>query len=332
MSSLNQQVILVSRPQYSVVPENFNLIDSPVPVARDGEILVRNHWLSLDPYMRGRIAQGKSYASAVDIGAVMVGDTAGVVVQSKHSDFKVGDRVIGALGWQRFAVAQASSLRKVDARLPLSASLGVAGMPGVTAYVGLFDICQPKAGETVLVTAASGAVGSVVGQLAKLHGCRVIGVAGGPEKCRYVIDDLGFDDCIDYKADDFKMRYTSALPNGIDCLFENVGGSVFDVSLAHMNPFSRIALCGFIADFNASEPYGIKRLMTLIINRVKLQGFIVGDHPTRWPLALQELTEHVVAGRLRYRETIAEGLEAAPVALAGMFHGHNFGKQLVRVL
>jgi NADPH-dependent curcumin reductase CurA len=204
-------------------------------------------------------------------------------------------------------------------------------MPGVTAYVGLLDICAPQPGNTVVVTAASGAVGSVVGQLAKIKGCRAVGIAGGPEKCRYVVEELGFDACIDYKAEDVKVQLNAALPDGIDCLFENVGGEMFDRLLVRMNPFARIALCGFIADFNTADPYGVKKLLTLILNRVKLQGFIVGDHLPRWPAALDELAGHVAAGRIKYRESVADGLEAAPAALVGMFKGRNFGKQLVRL-
>lgn len=332
MSEQNRQIVLAGRPTVSVEEANFRLVESPIPVPGPDQVLVRNHWLSLDPYMRGRMAEGKSYAKPVDIGAVMVGDTAGEVVQSNHPDFGPGDRVVGALGWQHFGVADGKELRKVDAeRIPLSAYLGPLGMPGITAYVGLTDICAPKPGETVVVTAASGAVGSVVGQLAKIRGCRTVGIAGGPDKCRYLIEELGFDACIDYKAEDVKAQLKAALPDGIDCLFENAGGEMFDRLLARMNPFARIALCGFIADFNTHDPYGVKKILTLILNRVKLQGFIVGDHQPRWPEALEVLTEHVAAGRIKYRESIVDGLAAAPGALVGMFKGQNFGKQLVRL-
>lgn len=332
MSEKNQQIVLANRPVRSVEEANFRLVESEIAQPGANQVLVRNHWLSLDPYMRGRIADTRSYAKPVDIGAVMVGDTAGEVLQSNHADFEPGDYVVGALGWQQFGVADGTALRKVDAgRIPLSAYLGAVGMPGVTAYVGLIDICAPKPGDTVVVTAAFGAVGSVVGQLAKIVGCRAVGIAGGPEKCRYVVDALGFDACVDYKSADAKAQLKAALPDGIDCLFENVGGEMFDLLLVRMNTFSRIALCGLIADFNTTDPYGVKKMLTLILNRVKLQGFIVGDHLPRWPVALDELAGHVAAGRIKYRESVAENLAAAPAALVGMFKGHNFGKQLVRL-
>jgi NADPH-dependent curcumin reductase len=330
---MNRQVILDNRPEVRVAESNFRLVETPVPDPGPGQVLVRNHWLSLDPYMRGRMIDAKSYAKPVDIGAVMVGETAGEVVQSNHPGFQPGDQVVGYLGWQHFGVADGEALRKVDAeRIPLSAWLGPVGMPGVTAYVGMTDICAPKAGETVVVTAASGAVGSVAGQLAKIYGCRTVGIAGGPDKCRYVMQELGFDACIDYKSEDVSAQLKEALPDGIDCLFENVGGEMFDRLLAHMNPFSRVALCGFISSFDEAGPYGVKRLLSLIINRVKVQGFIVGDHLPRWPTALGELADHVATGRIKYRESVADGLDTAPAALVGMFKGKNFGKQLVKLL
>jgi NADPH-dependent curcumin reductase CurA len=332
VSESNRQIVLASRPAFSVEEANFRLVESALPVPGAGQVLIRSRWLSLDPYMRGRITERKSYARPVDIGAVMVGDTAGEVVHSNHPEFRRGDQVVGPLGWQHFGVADGTALRKVDGgRLPLASYLGPVGMPGVTAYVGLYDLCTPRPGETVVVSAAAGAVGSVAGQLAKLRGCRAVGIAGGPDKCRYVVEELGFDACIDYKAVDVKAQMAAALPDGIDCLFENVGGEMFDHLLARMNPFARIALCGLIADFNTADPYGVKKLLTLILNRVKLQGFIVGDHAPRWPVACEELADHVAAGRIKYRETVADGLAAAPAALVGMFKGQNFGKQLVNL-
>jgi NADPH-dependent curcumin reductase len=332
MSERNLQVLLASRPAGWVEESNFRIAESAVPEPKAGEVLVRNEWLSLDPYMRGRMSDAKSYAKAVEIGEVMTGGTAGQVIASKHPDFKVGDHVVGALGWQRYAVSDGKMLNKVDAsRIPLSAFLGVVGMPGVTAWVGLLDLCAPNAGETVVVTAASGAVGSVVGQLAKIHGCRAVGIAGGPEKCRYVIDELGFDACIDYKAGNLKTDLKAAVPDGIDCLFENVGGAIFDTLLTRMNPFSRIALCGLIADYNAAETYGLKNIRSVLVNRIKMQGFIVFDHLLRWPIAFNELAAHVASGRIKYRESVANGLENAPAAFIGLLQGKNFGKQLVKV-
>ena len=292
---------------------------------------MRNHWLSLDPYMRGRMSDAKSYAKPVAIGEVMIGGTAGEVVQSNHPDFVAGDKVVGALGWQLFGVADGGALRKVDAgTIPLSAWLGPLGMPGVTAWVGLLDICAPQPGETVVVTAASGAVGSVVGQLAKIHGARAVGIAGGPDKCRYVVDELGFDACIDYKAGKLHGELMAAAPEGIDCLFENVGGEIFDTLLTQMKPFSRIALCGLISQYNGA-PYPMQNIRAVLINRIRMQGFIVFDDLSRWPPALEELTGHVASGRIKYRESVADGLAAAPAALISLLKGGNFGKQLVRL-
>ena len=332
MSEKNLQVLLASRPAGWVEESNFRIAEAAVPEPKAGEVLVRNEWLSLDPYMRGRMSDAKSYAKPVEIGEVMTGGTAGRITASNHPDFKVGDHVVGPLGWQRYAISDGKMLNKVDAsRIPLSAYLGVVGMPGVTAWVGLLDLCAPNAGETVVVTAASGAVGSVVGQLAKIHGCRAVGIAGGAEKCRYVVDELGFDACIDYKAGNLKAEIKTAAPDGIDCLFENVGGAIFDTLLTRMNPSSRIALCGLIADYNAADPYGVKNIRSVLVNRIKMQGFIVFDHLLRWPIAFNELAGHVASGRIKYRESVANGLENAPAAFIGLLQGKNFGKQLVKV-
>jgi len=332
MTTANRQVLLAARPQGWVRESDFRIVESPMPTIRDGQVMVRNQWLSLDPYMRGRMSEAKSYAQPLAIGDVMIGGTAGEVIESRHADFKVGDKVVGVLGWQLFAVSDGTALRKVDdSRVPLSAYLGVLGMPGVTAWLGLTDYCQPKAGETVVVTAAAGAVGSVVGQLAKLRGCRAVGVAGGPEKCRYVVEELGFDACVDYKAGDLWRDLQAATPQGIDCLFENVGGEIFDTLLLRMNAFSRIALCGLVSEYNATEPYAMKNIRSLLANRIRLQGFIVSEQLERWPPALAELVAGVAAGKIKYRETVANGLEAAPRALLGLLKGENFGKQLVKL-
>ena len=332
MSETNKQILLASRPAGWVEESNFKLVETPQPQIADGQVLVRNHWLSLDPYMRGRMNDAKSYAAAVNLGDVMVGGTAGEVVQSKNPKFKAGDKVVGYLGWQLYGAADGAMLQKVDdSRIPLSAYLGAVGMPGVTAWYGLMEICQPKAGETVVVTAASGAVGSVVGQLAKMKGCRAVGIAGGAEKCRYVVDELGFDACIDYKAGKLWKDLKDATPKGIDCLFENVGGEIFDTLLGRMNAFSRIALCGLIAQYN-TEPYPMKNIGSVLINRIKMQGFIVSEHMERWPQALQELGQGVASGRIKYRETVAQGLENAPKAFIGLLKGANLGKQLVKLI
>ena len=333
MTEKNLQVLLAHRPQGWVQESDFRIVEMPVPAIAEGQILVRNHYLSLDPYMRGRMSDAKSYARSVEIGAVMRGGTAGEVVRSNHPGFEIGDKVVGLLGWQLYGVSDGSQLQKVDdSRVPLSAYLGVLGMPGVTAWVGLLDLCQPKADETVVVTAASGAVGSVVGQLAKMKGCRAVGIAGGPAKCRYVVEELGFDACVDYKAGNLRADIKDAVPKGIDCLFENVGGEIFDTLLSRMNPFSRIALCGLIADYNATDPYAVKNLRSVLVNRIRMQGFIVFDHLPRWPQAVKELAAGVSEGRIKYRETLAQGLENAPKAFIGMLKGLNLGKQLVKLI
>jgi NADPH-dependent curcumin reductase CurA len=334
MGEMNLRVVLASRPaqQGWLTEENFRLEAAEIPSPAAGEVLVRNHWLSLDPYMRGRMNAARSYAPPQPLGEVMLGGTAGEVVASRHPDFAVGDAVVGRLGWQHYALSNGEGLRRVDVRqAPLSVWLGVLGMPGVTAWIGLFDICQPQPGETVVVTAAAGAVGSVVGQLARLHGCRVVGIAGGTEKCRHVVDELGFDACIDYKAAALWPALKEATPDRIDCLFENVGGEIFDTLLGRMNAHARIALCGMVAQYN-SAPVPIHNLSSLLVNRIRLQGFIVTELMSRWPVALAALGEHYAAGRLHYRETIVDGLNQAPAALIGLLQGRNLGKQLVRLV
>lgn len=327
----NRRIVLASRPSGRVTPANFRLEAVPLPPLADGQLLVRNRWLSLDPYMRGRMNEGRSYAAAQALNGTMVGGTAGEVVESRHPKFAVGDHVVGYLGWQEYGVSDGSQLMKVDTtRIPLSAYLGAVGMPGVTAWVGLNRIIEPKAGETVVVSAASGAVGGVVGQLAKLSSCRAVGIAGGEAKCRYVVEELGFDACIDYKRDDVGRALKEAAPDGVDGYFENVGGRIMDAVLPRMNAFGRIALCGLIAGYNG-EPIPIGNPTWFLVSRLKLQGFIVSEHMPLWPQALQELGAQVAAGRIRYRETIAHGLDAAPAAFIGLLEGRNFGKQLVRL-
>lgn len=332
MTLTNTQVRLASRPKGFPDETCFRVTTEPVRELGDGEILVRNHFLSLDPYMRGRMSDAKSYAAPVALGDVMVGGTAGEVIASKNPDFSVGDRVVGSYGWQEYGVSDGRGVRKVDAKVPLSAYLGVVGMPGVTAYVGLYDIGEPKAGETVVVSAAAGAVGSAVGQLAKLRGCRAIGIAGGKAKCEHVVRDLGFDACIDYRAPDFKDALRAAAPNGIDVDFENVGGSVMDTIFPMLNTFARVPLCGLVSQYSATEPYPVKSFTSLLTNRVKVQGFIVSDHLARWPQALADLATWVAEGKIRYHESVAEGLTNAPRAFLGMLRGENLGKQLVKLI
>ena len=326
-----QRIVLASRPKADVQPENFRLETVTIPVLKEGEVLVRNHYLSLDPYMRGRMSEAKSYAASQPLNETMIGGTAGEVVASNNPQFAAGDQVVGMLGWAEMGVSDGLMLRKVDtSRIPLSAYLGPVGMPGMTAWYGLNQIMQPKPGETIVVSAASGAVGSVVGQLAKQRGCRAVGIAGGAEKCAYVVDELGFDACIDYKAGNLAADLAAATPNGVDAVFENVGGQVFDTTLTRMNGFGRIALCGMIAGYNGEEMplYNVRSLLT---NRLTLRGFIVAEHMELWPQGLGELGMLVATGKLKYRETIAPNLAAAPEAFMGLLKGRNFGKQLVRL-
>lgn len=327
-----QQIVLASRPQGQVSVDNFRLETVPVPNVGEGQVLVRNHFLSLDPYMRMRMEDVKSYAAPQAVNAVMVGGTAGEVVASRHPKFQVGDKVVGMFGWAEMGLSDGAGLKKVDTtHIPLSAYLGAVGMPGMTAWYGLTQIIAPKAGETVVVSAASGAVGSVVGQLAKARGCRAVGIAGGPEKCAYVVDELGFDACVDYKAGNLQADLAAATPNGIDGVFENVGGEILDACVARMNPFGRIALCGLIAGYEGA-PMALHNLRTLLTMRLTLRGFIVSEHPELWPQGLSELGQMAATGKLKFRESIANGLAAAPEAFLGMLKGKNFGKQLVKMI
>ena len=326
-----KRVVLASRPQGEVRADNFRLESVPVPALKDGEVLVRNHFLSLDPYMRGRMEERKSYAEPQPLNQVMIGGTAGEIVESKNAKFAVGDKVVGMLGWAEIGVSDGVLLRKVDtAHIPLSAYLGAVGMPGMTAWYGLTQIMQAKPGETIVVSAASGAVGSVVGQLAKLRGCRAVGIAGGAEKCDYVVKELGFDACIDYKAGNLHADLAAATPNGVDALFENVGGEVFDAVLERMNPFGRIALCGLISGYNG-EPLSLQNVRQFLTMRLSMRGFIVSEHMELWPQGLTELGGLVATGKLKFRESIAQGLAVAPDAFIGLLKGKNFGKQLVQM-
>ncbi|WP_423681702.1 NADP-dependent oxidoreductase [Undibacterium sp. WLHG33] len=332
MSSTYQRIVLASRPQGNVRADNFRLETLPLPEIKDDEVLVRNHFLSLDPYMRGRMEETKSYAAPQPLNETMIGGTVGEIIASNNPRFAVGDKVLGMLGWTEMAVSDGALLRKLDASspIPLSAYLGAVGMPGLTAWYGLTQIMQPKAGETVVVSAASGAVGSVVGQLAKQMGCRVVGIAGGAEKCAYVVNELGFDACVDYKAGNLEADLAAATPDGIDAVFENVGGEVFDASLARMNPFGRIAMCGMISGYNG-EPIAIKNARVFLTMRLTMRGFIVSEHMDLWPQGLKELGTLVATGKLKFRESIAEGIAQAPEAFIGLLKGQNFGKQLVKL-
>jgi NADPH-dependent curcumin reductase CurA len=332
MTPKNRQIRLKTRPVGAPSAANFDLVDAPVAAVPDGGVLRRTIYLSLDPYMRGRMSDAKSYAAPVNVGDVMCGHTVSQVVESRNPDFKAGDIVTGYDGWQQYATSSGKDLRKLDPSLvPISTAVGVLGMPGMTAWIGLMDIGKPADGETVVVSAASGAVGSVVGQLAKVRGCRAVGVAGSDEKCRYVTSELGFDACVNYKSGNFKTSLADACPNGIDVYFENVGGAVFAAVLRLLNRGARIPLCGLISGYNASPDEPGPNLRPLLVARAMIQGFIVSDHVDRYVVAMQEMAPLVRAGRLKYREDITEGLDAAPGAFIGLLEGRNFGKVLVRV-
>ena len=328
----NRQVLLASRPQGAVTEQHFRIVDVPLRAPGEGEVLIRNEWLSLDPYMRGRMSDAKSYVPPAKLDEPMTGQTVGEVLESRDARFKPGDKVLTSLGWQSHGVALGDDLVTIDAqRAPASCYLGILGMPGITAWFGLHEIGQPKAGETVVVSAASGAVGSVAGQLAKIAGCRVVGIAGGKAKCDYVVNELGFDACVDHRADHLFEDLQAACPDGIDVDFENVGGAVLDAVLRLMNRHSRIVVCGLIAEYSLAEPYPHRRLRSILVNRIRMQGMIVFDWKDRYGEALAELARHLAEGRLKYRESIVDGLDNAPRALIGLLKGENFGKQLVRI-
>jgi NADPH-dependent curcumin reductase len=327
----NLQVLLDHRPTDKVSPANFRVVETPVPTPGPGEVLVRHSFLSLDPYMRGRLSDAKSYAKPQEIGAVMGGGTVGIVEASNNPRFRAGDAVVGMGGWQLYSLSDGKGLRVVDAKaVPIQAYLGALGMPGVTAWYGLNKIIAPKAGETVVVSAATGAVGSVVGQLAKLAGARTVGSAGGPEKCAYAVKELGYDVCVDHKSPSFAEEMKAALPNGIDGLFENVGGEPFQQALRRLNDFSRVAVCGLIASYQGA-PTTLPDMRIFLVKRFKMEGFIVSDHMELWPQAIGELVSLAAAKKLTWRETIRDGLENAPQALIDLLHGQNFGKMLVKV-
>ncbi len=328
----NTQVLLAARPDGWVKTSDFEIVETPIPSLKDGEFLVKNHWLSLDPYMRGRMADAKSYAKPVAIGEVMAGATVGQVMASKNPAFTEGGFVVGRLGWQSYSITSGDGVSQIDPTLvPIQNYLGVCGMPGATAWIGLLEICEPKPGETVLVSAATGAVGSVVGQLAKAAGCRAVGIAGGTKKCSYAVDEIGFDACVDYKSGNLLKKLKEACQDGVDCSFENVGGEIMDTVMHVLNPFSRIALCGLISGYNETSPYGMKMIRSILVNRVKMQGFIVFDRTDLYSKAVKKLSHWVAEGKITYRETVTDGIENAPEAFIGMLKGQNLGKQLIKI-
>jgi hypothetical protein len=333
----NRQITLASRPNGAPTEENFRLVESGIPTAGEGQMLLRTLYLSLDPYMRGRMNDGPSYAEPVEIGGVMTAGTVCQVVDSQLDGYRAGDIVLAGSGWQDYALSDGEAVRKLDpAAAPLSYALGVLGMPGFTAYVGLLQIGQPKAGETVVVSAASGAVGSVVGQIAKIKGCRAVGIAGSPEKCAYVTDVLGFDVCLNYKDAGFAGKLAAACPDGIDVYYENVGGEVFQAVLPLLNTGARVPVCGLIAHYNATSlPEGPDRtpllMRTLLTKRIMIRGFIIFDHYADFPGFLREMSGWLKEGRVQYREDQVDGLENASGAFMGLLVGRNFGKLVVKV-
>lgn len=334
---MNRKIVLASRPQGKPTLENFRLEKETVPVAGDGQLLLQTQYLSLDPYMRGRMNAGKSYAERVEIGDAMVGGTVSRVVSSNNSSFSEGDLVTAFSGWQDYAVSDGKGLMKLDPRIPQpSYALGVLGMPGLTAYVGLLDIGQPRAGDTVVLAASTGAVGSVVGQIAKLKGCRVVGIAGAPEKCQYAVDVLGYDACVSHYDDDMAAQLAAECPDGIDVYFENVGGSSWEAVMPLLNKYARVPVCGLIAHYNQTElppgPDRMSMLQGLILTRsIKMQGFIVSDYQHRIPDFIGDMTQWLTEGKVKYKEHMVQGLENAPEAFLGFFSGSNFGKLVVRV-
>jgi NADPH:quinone reductase len=334
MATVNRQITLASRPVGFPKVSDFHLVYSPLPSPAAGEVLVRSVYLSLDPYMRGRMSDAESYARPVAIGEVMTGGAVAFVLESAHPEFRSGDTVEGMLGWQEYAVAQGHELRKIDPSLaPISTALGVLGMPGLTAFFGLLDICDPQPGETVVVSGAAGAVGVLVGQIAKIKGCRVVGVAGSDAKISWLLDELGFDAALNYKtAEDFDGKLKELCPAGIDVYFDNVGGAITDAVMRLINVKARISVCGQISQYNLEKPeVGPRWLGQLIVKQAKVQGFLVSGYAERFPEGLEQLARWLKQGKLKYREDVAQGIEAAPQAFIGMLQGKNQGKQLVQL-
>jgi NADPH-dependent curcumin reductase len=337
MSLKNRQVLLAARPSGEPTPDDFRLVQAEAPPPGPGQMLLRTIYLSLDPYMRGRMNAGRSYARPVEVGEVMEGRGVAEVVESKLPGYQAGDVVFAPTGWQEYALSDGKEARKLDASLgPASYALGVLGMPGLTAYAGLLTVGQPKPGETVVVAAASGAVGSLVGQIAKIKGCRAVGIAGGEKKCRYVTEELGFDACLDHRGPALPERLKEACPSGIDVYFENVGGKVFDDVFPLLNNFARVPVCGLIAQYNQTEPpAGPDRvpavMMAALVKRLTFRGFIVGDFAAQFPQFLAEMSTWLKESKVKYKEDVTDGLENAPRELIGLLRGENFGKKLIRV-
>src|SRR6201993_2728328 len=332
MENQNRQVLLKRRPTGVPTTADFEIADGPIPDPGNGEVLVRGIYLSLDPYMRGRISGARSYAKPVEIGAVMEGRVVGQVVRSRDPGFREGDYVYGGYGWQLYSVVPPKDLLKLDPNeAPLSTALGVLGMPGLTAYVGLSEIGRPQRGETVVVSAASGAVGAVAGQLAGRAGARVVGIAGGADKCRYVEGELGFDACVDHRSRDLNAALDRACPGGIDVYWENVGGAVQRAVFPRLNDFGRMVMCGMVSEYNDAELQPGPNLMAAVRKRLKIQGFIVSDQWQQFSAYRAMAAPLVRSGELKYREDVVEGLDNAPEAFIGLLQGHNFGKLLVKL-
>jgi NADPH-dependent curcumin reductase len=332
MPETNRQVLLKRRPNGMPVAEDFSVVDGPVPEPEEGQVLLRGVYLSLDPYMRGRISGQRSYAKPTEIGEVIEGRVVGRVLRSRHPDFREGDYASGGYGWQTHSAVDGGGLTKLDPRAaPLSTALGILGMPGLTAYVGLKTIGQPKAGETVVISAASGAVGAVAGQLAQRQGCRVVGIAGGADKCAYVTGELGFDACVDHRGGDLGGALDAAAPNGVDVYFENVGGAVQAAVFPRLNDHARMIMCGMISEYNDVEPRPGPSLVAAVRKRLRIQGFIVSDHAALRPEYLAMAAPLVRSGQLKYREDIVDGIDNAPAAFIGLLQGRNFGKLIVKL-
>lgn len=331
----NRQFVLAARPVGYPKESDFKLVESPVPVPKAGEMLVRSIYLSVDPYMRGRMSDAKSYAPPVQLGEVMVGGVVGQVVESNHTKFQVGDFVVGFFGWQEYAISDGRGVRKVDPNLaPISTALGVLGIPGLTAYFGLLDICHPQPGETVVVSGAAGAVGSLVGQIARIKGCRTVGIAGSDQKVDYLIRELGFDAAFNYRAEtDYYHKLKELCPDGVDVYFDNVGGEITDAVLHLLNLKARVSICGQISQYNLEKPeMGPRLLSLLIITRSRIEGFLVTDYALRFDEGIRQMAQWLKEGKLKYREDVIEGFENMPRAFIGMLKGQNIGKQLVKVV
>jgi NADPH-dependent curcumin reductase CurA len=332
--AVNKQIVLASRPVGFPKETDFKLVESPIPSPGDGEVLVRSIYLSVDPYMRGRMNEVGAYAAPVQIGQVMVGGVSGQVVQSRDPALKEGDYVVGEIGWQQYCVAPATALRKLDPKIaPLSTAVGVLGMPGMTAYFGLLDICDPKPGETVFVSGAAGAVGSLVGQIAKIKGCRAVGTAGSDRKVDYLISELGFDAAFNYKTvTDYSTKLREVCPNGIDVYFDNVGGAISDAVFGLVNRHARISICGQISQYNLERPeLGPRLPLVLLVKQARAEGFLVPQFIGRWAEGIKQMAAWLAEGKLKYHEDIKEGIENAPRAFIGMLKGKNLGKQLVKI-